>query len=138
MLRRSGILLSGALTATLLNGVAVADCGAPELAVAPSSAPPGRTVTVTGLLLRDGICYDTGGCLQRQPNKQRPSRGAILQVVSADGRVTSLGEFRPEGTTYNRVKKVRLPDALEPGVVTLQAVREDGSVLAETSLLVRP
>lgn len=136
MRRRSVLLLSGVLTATLLNGVAVADCGAPELAVAPSSAAPGQTVTVTGLLLRDGICYDTGGCLQRRPNKQRPSRGAVLQVVSADGTVTSLGEFRPEGETYSRVKQVRVPTTLTPGTVTLRAVRKDGSVVAETPLAV--
>ena len=136
MRRGSALLLSGVVTAFCLNGVAAADCGPPELAVAPASAAPGQAVTVTGSLLRDGICYDSRGCLERQPNKQRPSRGAMLQVVSADGSVTALGEFRPEGETYNRAKRVRVPVGLTPGGATLRAVRKDGTVIAETPLAV--
>lgn len=132
---RTSLLVAASVLA--LNGVARADCAGSELLVDPPTAAAGQTVQVTGRVLRDGICYDTGGCLQRQPDKQRPSKGATLQVVSADGTVLPLGEFAPAGDTYDRVKSVRLPDELPAGPASLQAVRRDGSVIAETQVVVR-
>lgn len=44
----------------------------------PEVAGAGAEVEVLGQGLYDGICYDVGGCRQRQPDKARPAEGLTL------------------------------------------------------------
>jgi hypothetical protein len=134
MTRRPALWLSAALTALVVNGVAVADCGVPEVGVAPAVAAPGETVVFTGTTLRDGICYDSGCGFQPRPDKARPSRGVRLELQTSSGTL-DLGRL-PDEDAYQRTRDIVIPPGTAPGPATLRALRRDGSLLDDAPLVV--
>lgn len=131
---RRSLPLSLVLTAFCLNGVAHADCGAPELLVEPTAAAPGAAVVVTGRALREpGVCRDAGCGLRRGAG---PAKNVRVVLVTADSEEVRLGVLPDEG--YDRVREVRLPSGLRSGSATIQAVRNDGAVLASVPVEVLP
>jgi hypothetical protein len=133
MSRRYALPLSVVLSALCLNGVAYADCGAPELLVEPASAAAGSTVVVTGRALREpGLCRDAGCGLRPSAG---PAKDVRLVLAVEGGNSVRLGPL-PDKGTYERTRQVQLPNDLHPGDASLQAVRGDGVVLASVSLRV--
>jgi hypothetical protein len=133
MSRRYALPLSVVLSALCLNGVAYADCGAPEILVEPAIAAAGSTVVVTGRALREpGICRDAGCGLRPSAG---PAKDVRLVLAVEGGNSVRLGSL-PDDDTYERIRQVQLPNDLPPGEASLQAVRGDGVVLATTPLRV--
>ena len=119
----------------LLNGPADASCGQPNvLSVQPATAEPGAKVIVSGELLSEGTCYDDGGCHR---DAQRRAKGTRLELIAADGRVSSLGDFEPDEPRWSATKQVVLPPNLAAGKAVVHVKNGRGRVLAETTLTIR-